>query len=1166
MGEGVRAALDVRILGPLEVAYAGQLLALKPAKGRALLALLTLDPARPLSVDRLTDELWAGEPPKSAPASVRVLVSRLREAFAAVGAQGALVTRAPGYALDVSPDQVDARRFEVLLQRGRGELAADDPERAAATLRDALALWRGPALSDVSDAPAAAAEAARLDELRLLAVEDRLSADLACGRHNAVLGEVESLVRAHPFRERLWATRMLVLYRCGRQADALAAYTELRGRLVDELGIEPSHEVRELQAAILAQDPVLTVAQRPQPPRAMSLPGGGADELPPAEARAAAAAVAFDLPKELQAPADAVFVGRAAELERLSALWRDAMAGGSRVAMLAGEPGIGKTRLAGEVVRQAHDDGAIVLFGRCDEDLGVPYQPFAQALRAYAAAIPTGLLAAQAGRAAGDLARLVPELGEQLLGAQAATSGDPEHARDRLFAAVASLLAAVSRARPVVLVLDDLHWADKPSLLMLRHLLRSREEIRALVLGTYRDTELDRAHPLAEVLADLRSDLQIERIRLKGLEADAVGAYFESAAGQPLGTKDAALARALHESTEGNPFFLGEVLRHLVESGVVREEDGHWVAIGEVASVGLPEGVRDVIGRRLMRLSEAANRALVVASVIGSSFGLSVLERVPDSGGDPDRLLDALEEALRAGLIAEAEASRYAFSHVLIRQTLYAELTATRRARLHRRVGEAIEQSQDPDAHVEALAHHFAEAALDGQIGKAGNYLLAAGRRALERLAHEQAVAQLERGVELLELEPSAGGAQRAELLLALAQARRELGDLEGNRGASLRAAEIARAIGSPTRLARAALVYWSAAGFGVTDPTVLDLCGEALAALGDAEPALRARLLARVAHYRAMAESEGFALAGEAEQALALARSTGDAEALTTALRVAIRLLYGSERVDERLSAANELAELGVRQRDERSVLTAIAFRADAHVELADRAGYDRDRDEMRRRSAGRDTRVARYLVATLESMCALLEGRLDDAVELSEQAVLHGGGRADPLSAHQARMTQVRREQGRVEDAVRHARNYAECVRGHPQGVALHAMLLAEAGDRLAAQEALARLVADDLAVVPRDSVWPAALSHLAEVCVQLRDGARAELLYEHLRPHGGHLILLGGHTCFGAVDHFLGTLAAALGRDDDARVHFDAALETAERMRAPLFAARTRAARGS
>jgi DNA-binding SARP family transcriptional activator len=1304
------AALDFRVLGPLEVVAGGQALDLKPAKARALLGLLLLDPGRPVSAARLIDELWSGEPPASAGVSLRVLVSRLREAFATAGAPEAIATRAPGYALDVPTERVDARRFEALLARARAALAADEPHLAATTLRDALGLWRGPALADVSDPPMAAAEAVRLDELRLLALEERIEADLACGRHEAVLSELESLVLSHPLRERLWGARMLALYRGGRQAEALAAFAHFRGRLIEELGIEPGPPLRELQAAILAHDPSLrppreagsphptgvvtflltdiagssglwerrpklmaealdrhndivaravsdaggvlikakgegdstfsafarasdavvaaleladALAAEPWPPgvelsvraalhtgeareehgdyvgvavnrtarlRSLARPRQTLlsqttadlvrDDLPagaqlvdlgrrplrghdrneyvyelrkaPAPSSVGEEEFARSLPNELIPAADAVFVGREPELERLGALWRSALEGRHEVALVAGEPGIGKTRLVAEVARTAHSDGAVVLFGRCDEDLGVPYQPFAEALRTYVAACPAAELAAQAGRAAGDLARLVPEVGERLPGVEPATTGDPEDERYRLFAAVATLFAAASRARPLILVLDDLHWAAKPTLLMLRHLARARGPSRLLILGTYRDTELGRGHPLPELLADLRRDQKGERVRLKGLGADAVGAYVEASSGKPLGTGGVALAQALHESTEGNPFFLGELLRHLEESG------GSTI---DAADLGLPEGVKEVIARRLSRLSDEANRVLAVGSVVGATFTLPLLERISDTGADPERHLDALEEALRAGLIREPAPTRYAFAHALVRQTVYSELSSTRRARLHRRVAEAIEQAPDAEPQVGALAHHFAEAALDGQLDKAVHYALAAGRRSLERLAYEEAVTQLRRGLELLKLEPADEDVRRADLLLALAQARRELGDPDGNREAALLAANAARAARSPAHLARAALVYWAAAGFGITEPTVPSLCEEGLAALGATDPALRARLLARLTHYRAVAESQGFALADQVEEAVELARRSGDPEALAETLKAKIRILYGSWRVTERLSSADELVELGVQTDDHRSVLIGLAFRNDAYLELGDRAGYDANLAELSDRAARHETRLGRYLMALVGSMRALLEGRFDEAAALSERALANGGGRADPVSSHLGRLTLCHREQGRFDDALMNARGYDKRIRPHRAGLAFCAALQAEAGDATAAAAVLHELAGDDLAALPRDTVWAGALSHLAETCAGLEDAGHAEVLYEHLHPHRGHLLLLGGYLCLGAADRFLGMLAATLGRLNDAEPHYRRAIELEEAMRAAPLVARTR-----
>jgi tetratricopeptide (TPR) repeat protein len=803
----------------------------------------------------------------------------------------------------------------------------------------------------------------------------------------------------------------------------------------------------------------------------------------------------------------------------------------------------------------------VVLFGRCDEDLGVPFQPFSEALRAYVQACPSSELATQAGRRAGELARLVPELGERLLGARPTSSGDPDEQRDRLFEAVASLLSGASQARPVLLVLDDLQWAARPTLLMLRHLLRSREPMRTLLLGTYRDTELDRVHPLAEVLADLRREpVPIERLRLRGLDSDAVSAYVAATGGQALEPHNAAFARTLYESTEGNPFFIGEVLRHLLESGLVRREEGRWVTAAEIADVGLPEGVKDVIARRLSRLSEAANRALAVASVVGPSFTLPVLERV-DLGGNPDDLLDALEEALRAGLISETGPSSYSFSHALIRQTLYAELTTTRRVRLHRRIGEAIEQAPSTDRQVEALAHHFAEAALDGQIAKAADYALAAGRRALDRLDPEEAVARLERGVELLDLEPTADHTRQADLLLALAQAHSELVDMEGNHAAALAAADAARAIGSAERLARAALVYWPPAGTGVDDPTLPELLEHALEAVGNDYPTLRVLLTTRLTFYRAYPLGQGFAKVDEAERALALARQTGNDEALGAALRLTIRTLYGTTRIAEQISLADELLTIGQRTGEQRSELLALAFRHNAHVQLADRAGYDADLKELRRRAAEVGTRRAEYILAVTQGLQALMEGRFAEVERLSAQALAVGGLQTDRLAGHPARLTRLYWEQGRLDESINASREWAQRIRGHPVARVSTARLQAELGDHDPAKSVLDELMANDLAAVPRDLHWPCVLADLAALCTHLRDIEQAGRVHAHFRPYRGYLLLMGGHLCVGAADRFLGMLAHTEGRLDDAFAHYTAALELEQRLKAAPLTARTR-----
>ena len=471
-----------------------------------------------------------------------------------------------------------------------------------------------------------------------------------------------------------------------------------------------------------------------------------------------------------------IFVGRDADLERLAQLWKESTAGERRVALLGGEPGVGKTRLAAELARRLHEEGGAVLAGRCDEDMGVPYQPFVEALRHFVDHTPAADLKERLGRYGGELGRLVPELLERIPDLPSPLQSDPETERYRLFDAVASWLGTVSMEEPVLLVLDDLQWAAKPTFLLLRHVVQSAEIQRLLVLGTYRDTELTHDHSLVELIADLRRQRRIERLPLSGLDDMAVTALVEQAAGRALDDEGLALARAIYQETDGNPFFVREVLRHLVETGEVERQAGVWAARLPVDELGIPEGVRDVVGRRLARLAEDTNQVLRVAAVAGTEFELPVLQA---SGLDEEKLLAALEEAAAARLVIEASATRYRFAHALVRDTLYEGLTAARRVALHRRVAQAIESCHAGviDDYLPALAHHWARASAPAaDTARAVDYAGRAGDRALVQLAYDEAATYYHQALELT----AAGGADepgQLDLLIRLGEAQLRAGD-----------------------------------------------------------------------------------------------------------------------------------------------------------------------------------------------------------------------------------------------------------------------------------------------------------------------------------------------------------------------------------------------------
>lgn len=452
------------------------------------------------------------------------------------------------------------------------------------------------------------------------------------------------------------------------------------------------------------------------------------------------------------------FVGRGRELDGLLSAWQVALTGGLRTVLIAGEPGVGKTRLAGEWSQRAYDQGAVVLYGRCDEDLGAPYQPFAEALRSLVPCMGADRLRGLRGVEA--LLPLVPGLTDVVPDLAPPAHADPDTERYALFDAVVALLEIASASAPVLLILDDLHWAAKPTLLLLRHLLRFGEHARVQIVGTYRSTDLDRSHPLAAMLADLHRDGTANRLSLGGLDEDDVTAYVAEA-----GYDDEELAHALASVTGGNPFFLIEALRHVDESGGVWDQST------------LPQGVREAVSRRLSRLPAETNKALATAAVVGSRFALELVEQVVG-----DDLVDAFDEARRAGIVIEEPGGNYRFNHAIVRQSLLAELASVRRMRLHQRIATTLETLPGADDELLAeLAHHYFECAWAGNAAKAVFYCRRAADQAMARLAYEGAADLYHRALHALEElddELPDRDDQTAELLVARCEALLAAGDV----------------------------------------------------------------------------------------------------------------------------------------------------------------------------------------------------------------------------------------------------------------------------------------------------------------------------------------------------------------------------------------------------
>ena len=468
------------------------------------------------------------------------------------------------------------------------------------------------------------------------------------------------------------------------------------------------------------------------------------------------------------------FIGRAEEIAALRAAIDAALGGQASLLMVTGEPGIGKTRLAEEGGEYARQHGAQVLVGRCYEgEAASPYSSFVEAIGEYVSTRPEDALKAEMGDGASDLAKLVPEIRKHAPDLTPAPATDPREERMRLFESVASFLINASKANSIVLQLDDLHWADKPSLLLLQHLARRFKGSRLIVVGTYRDVELDRSHPLSAVLADLKRERLYERVLLRGLSENEVKDLIEAIYQQEVtGGRGETFVRAVLRETEGNPFFIEEVLRHLVESGALYRRDGRLVSDAKsIAELGIPEGVRDVIGRRLSRLSETCNRTLAAAAVVGREFEFELL--APMTGLSEDEIVQVVEEALANQMVVETRGRmgpRYAFAHALVRQTLYEELSLPRKQRLHLKAAQAIEavHERNLEPHAAALANHYRMAGVAADAEKTIDYSIRAGRAAYAIFAYEEAGAHWRAALELMDEQGGGDRKRRADLLQLL--------------------------------------------------------------------------------------------------------------------------------------------------------------------------------------------------------------------------------------------------------------------------------------------------------------------------------------------------------------------------------------------------------------
>lgn len=791
----------MRLLGPVEV-RAGEAAARAPVPierpvWRAVLAALALRPGQPCATEHLIDAVWDADPPAKPRSVLQSHVARLRGALEpdrAARSPGKLVVTVPGgYLLNVAPEQVDVERFRESVQRGLDATARADATAGLTALDGALALWRGQPFPELGDTGYATAQRTRLVELRRSAAVARLECDLALGRDDEAVAEAEALLGDDSLHEPLWAVLAVGRYRLGQQAAALAGLDRLRTRLRDDLGIDPSADVRELETAILNQADWLRGPWPLRPERR------GATTGPTRRRRA--------MPDALAVRQRSPFVGRESERAALRRAVATAAGGEPRVVLLAGEPGVGKTRLAIEAAREVHAGGGTVLTGRCDERLGVPYQPLLEALSAWVRLHDADELAGALGPMPAHLGRLYPPLRE-LAGLRPPPSVDPATDRFHLFEAVAGWLRALAGEAPLLVLLDDLHWATAETVVLVRHLAHA-PELPALLIGTYRDTDLGSHDPWTDALAELRTWPVVTDLALRGLDAGEVRKLL-AAAGDAAA---AATAEAVHAATGGNPFFVEELVAHLAE----RPQRGEPAAgpgglPGEVAALA---GVRDVVARRLRGLSAETVEVLRTAAVAGSEWDVPALAAAV---GDEERVLRAVDEAVAAALVREAGGPEPSctFAHELVRSVLEAQLTATRRQREHRHVAEALERVHGT-ARAGAVADHLRRAGPWAELERVVTASLTAARQAWHRAAFEEASAHCEAAIAVLDRR---GGdpADVARLRQALGEVMyasridldRGLEQLAAARDAYERLGDPLRAAAARTRIARCVTTFFS--------------------------------------------------------------------------------------------------------------------------------------------------------------------------------------------------------------------------------------------------------------------------------------------------------------------------------------------------------------------
>ena len=1106
---------------------------LRGRRSRLLLGYLALNRARSVSRDELVAAAWPDGAPEHPDAALSTQLSRLRRALGPDILRGRTDLR-----LDLPPGvHVDVEEARSAVDHSRAALASGDAEAAARAARTALAIVERELLPGL-EAPWIDDARHELDELRNDALESLARTAVTGVPTRDAERAARRLIELAPYRESGYLALMHSHAARGNRAEALQVYELVRVLLRDELGAAPGPELQELHAIFLRGD-TLDHHDPPSPGEARRLP----------------------LPPVVSARAHDPFVGRESVLARLRDALERARSGEPQMMLVAGEPGMGKTRLATRCAIEFHEADATALYGGSGQETLIAYQPFVEALRHFVlVSDPGGLRRSVEPHLGAELTRLLPELRTRLRDLPNPRTGDPETLRYRLFEAVSTVLRRIAEVRPLLLVLDDLQWADGPSLSMLRHVVRAPDRGRLLVLGTYRTTELVPGGRLAELLIELRREQIAEEIVLDGLAAEETAALVAGATEADLPE----LADALHVQTGGNPFFIEEMIRHVAATGALARRAGKQAST-LLAEAGVPTGVRDVIGRRLRALDDETQELLKAAAVIGEEFELDLLAEV--SGRGPDELAQELEGAVRARIAAEVDeaVARYRFMHALTRATLYEELTRTRRARLHRRVGEALEalHADHIDPWLPALAHHFFSAG-GSETTRAIDYARRAAVRATSVLAYEEAAEHYARALDAVAAGADVDDVERCDLLIALGAAHANAGARGQAREVFARAAEAARAIASPERFAQAALGFAGRGhgSTGVVDAEAVALLDEADRSLGAREPELSTRVLARLAVELYWSDESGRRRA-LSERAVEIARRLGQPRALAAALIAQTWANWGPDNAAERLHSTAEARKVAAADDDPELELEAWTWWLAALFEVGDFATADASLAEysVHAERYGR----APYVVydRVVRGSRALIRGHYEEVQRLAAELKAVGDRHEDPNTdaMFAAKQVWLGRELGGLEAFAPPVAAAAEATPTMPVWRAILTYIQIDTGRDDEAREQLRGLTATGFDGVPRDMFWLMTLGVFGEASARLGDLDSAATLYPLLEPFAERNVTATLDICIGSASRILGDLATVLGELGAAERHFEDALRHHAAWRAEPWTAYTK-----